>query len=230
MLALTLLLAWLDAFGIVRWTPDPEDVESVTIGNGYEYGYYNNGGLKLTGEAEIADAIALHECGIRQKDVHSWKETASLRIEYTLKNGRTVTRLYDIPTQSEEGRLYAKYMSRPEAILGTTDIDTLRAQCGGIYLQVYNPELIFDIEDGFVFYDVYPVPKADYRSFLEALIADCEAGDLIQDDSFAAKDDAEILSIELERYVDGRYAGKRLIAWESCENLRQWLLEHYPVA
>lgn len=226
-LALSLLLARWDAFGIVRWTPDPEDVKSVTIGNGSEYGYYNNGGLKLTGEAEIADAIAMHECGIRQKNAHGWADTYDLRIEYTLKNGSTVTRLYEIPAQSEEGRIYADYMSRPEAILGTGDVDTLLAECTGIFLDIYIPEWILERGDG-VTYDSYPVPKEDYRSFLEAMMADCEAGNLSQDYK-TSESGAEVMSISLERVADGHYRGCHLVVQENCENLRQWLLEHYPV-
>ena len=85
-----------DGFGIVRWTPDAEKVESVTVAQG-RVKDMNSGNIKLLLEepAQIRQLIQQHKllCAEEQPDGFV-KDRLEITICYTMKNGRQVYRYY----------------------------------------------------------------------------------------------------------------------------------------
>ena len=95
LLALVAVLAvgWLDLLGIVRHTPKPEEVDSVTVC--YDYG----GSITVKPE----DAIALHKTVLQQRDAltnnYRVQYGEPLELNYTLKDGRKFQRTYEVRNQ-----------------------------------------------------------------------------------------------------------------------------------
>ena len=144
-LAGTLLLvlagARLDLMGYQIWTPEADAVESVWFSGvnsaPYDSGSYTN--YTITDPEEIAAAVDLHGAitqrlddlkqnsesgGTYDRDSYQTETTTSLRLRYTLKDGRTVSRRYDsLPIRAEaltDPDSYAskleRFINRPERI------------------------------------------------------------------------------------------------------------------
>ncbi len=109
-LAVTLIICiavHFDITGFERRVPDVNDIESVQFGRGIDYErkyYYNDGYIDYTVKGgvdtaftkseDIKNVIALHKAII--KDKNDVRSGYVMPIEYTLKNGRKLTRNYNI--------------------------------------------------------------------------------------------------------------------------------------
>lgn len=212
-------LARLDAFGVVRYTPKAENVQSVsirTIRNTFDrYAYL------ATDEAEIRELIDIHEEFIDERNADAPIWYSSFYLTYTLDNGKTVTRRYRMDYESPAVQRLAPWFSKPEYVLRTNDMDSLVDNINYIEVESYHDKYYngSDMETSKL------VTGDDARELVKAIIADCEAGRMIQDhnyyDQFANGLPIGYIRIHLE---DGD--GFSLNVWENNLNTYNWLMEY----
>ena len=168
-------LTRLDVFGIVRWVPEQESVRSVTVHSLEDT--YDRYAYAATDEAEIRELMEIHEEFIegRNTDAPIWYN--SVYLTYILDNGRTVTRRYRLDYDDPAALRIAPWLSRPEFVLHTNDVDNLYNNINYIEVEFYYDKYYPDAS-------IEPlklVMGTDARELLEAIIADCEAGRMVQD-------------------------------------------------
>lgn len=170
-LAVAMIISFLavqfDWFGIVKWTPEADQVKSVTIANyrttnyyfGYDYDYYygNRIAVTLTEKDEIADIIEAHEDIIDRMD-----ETSNgihyVVISYTMNSGRTVTRAYSAPSNGKNYEIFSGYFYTTEQIIG------------------YKDWASFVTGVDYMYYDNGQIPEELYEKVMSALKTACEKG------------------------------------------------------
>ena len=246
---LTVLLTYLDPIGITRYIPAAEDVESITFSRSHTLYYHQDFPYVATEAEDIQAILHVHEEGIRTRsDAHpDYTDEAyaevNVRLEYKLKNGKTVNRFYSIQPTSEAGQILKNYFTTVECVLGVP-ADQARSLASCI-LSLYTAgreETQYDVE------------SLDLEGLMDAIVADCEAGNMAQtsayhyprnydllgtkDDTYDMYDmnvayleigfDEKLLEKELE-YGTGtvsRIAYRGLTVYRSCVNTLKWLEDH----
>ena len=255
---LTVLLTYLDPIGITRYIPETEDIESVTFSRSYSLGSHNGFPCTVTTAVEIEELRKVHADGIaKQSDIQPGKtndphsdelySNFDLRIEYKLKNGKTVNRFYDVNPRSEAGIILKDYFTRPEHVIGIT---AEQVKDYAPYVRSVFTHTQMGVE--------YDVEELDIEGMLNAIIADCEAGNMAQISSYhyphnydlLGEDkvfdhqivyleigwDRELLQRDMQNHPDaGGYGGYGAIAallytnlqvYRSCENTLKWMEDH----
>lgn len=255
---LTVLLTYLDPMGITRYIPEAEDVESITFSRSYNLHSHNGFPCVVTDVADIEALQKVHADGITKEagiqpghtaDEYSDELYANfdLRIEYKLKNGKTVNRFYDINPQSEAGIILKDYFTRPECVIGITaeEVEEFAPYIRSIFTHT-SEDVEFDMD------------SVDVEGMLNAIIADCEAGNMAQISSYhyphnwdlLGEDrkfdniiayleigwDRELLQRDMQNHPDaGGYGGYGIVSnmhytnlqiYRSCENTLRWMDEH----
>lgn len=220
-LALSLLLASLDIFGITRIIPDQEDIVSIRFGETYSYNdYYFNNQVTVTDEADFENILYIHRYALGEVSEYIEIENDTISftnvgILYTLSDGSTLRRYYTVPTTSSAGQILKDYYSDPSVVLSCApaelaDLDDLA-------------DRIYCIYTG---YDrSYSTEGLDVRGLLDAILADCQAGNLVQIGSFHDYDSCTWLSLDytsLEK-VD---TCMDFTIYQSCENTLAWLIDN----
>ena len=243
---LTVLLTYLDPVGVTRYIPETEDIESITFSRSYSLGSHNGFPCTVTSTEEIEELRQVHADGITKAsgiqpgptaDVNSdaLYSNYDLRIEYKLKNGQTVNRFYDINPKSEAGIILKDYFTRPECVIGIT----------AEQVKEYAPYVrsVFTHNREGVEYDLKDL---DVEGMLNAIIADCEAGNMAQinsyhyplnwdllgedrefDDIIAYLEigwDRELLQRDMQNHPDaGGYSGYGVVSTLRYTNLQVYL-------
>ncbi len=151
-------LAELDVLGLVNRVPEEASVKTVSVGITYDYTVYT------TEQADdIRQLLQIHQRIIDDR----YENTGygySMELQYVLDDGSVVTREYNIDYDSEIAADLMYYFSKPEYIFDTDDVPALLESARYIDLvDGYG-------ESGAILFD------ADARGFLDAFIADCDAG------------------------------------------------------
>ena len=220
---LILVAAWLDPFGIETWMPDGSEVESVTIADGH-YNYHN-GVATLDDPEEIQKIIDIH-----RETLHDYKHRIShettfedayeelilkqdreqmdydmqFTITYQLKNGRTVSRYYNIWMGDETGPYLKKLFSRPEVVFECDDVNA--------FLESNRSLIIRDYWEG---KETLSNAHTDIAGLVNAILADCEAGTMAQHGGFH-NGDHSLYGINFGN-------GLEVIIFTDCENTLNWL-------
>lgn len=200
----SLVLAKLDVLGLVRWVPDREDVASVSIS--YEYDEFS---YETADPAQIGELMQIHENMIAAGgETDRWASNAHLT--YTLKNGTTVTRVYPLDYKIPACLELVKWFSRPEYVLQTDDVAAYAEKVSYILVERYKEDIIMGEEA---------------RGLLNAIIADCEAGRMIQDwNYYNMYSDVQVLGY-IRISTPGGY-DLHLTLWESATETCEWLQTH----
>lgn len=210
---LSILLARIDPIGITRWVPKAEQVERVTLSNYYSANYYayNAQRVTLTDPADITDILQVHQHAVenRQEESNS-KADVKIYLSYQLKSGVTAQRYYYIDTDTEAGQTLCSYLSRPEYVLG-----------------ISSEQLNKGIDMQFLYLESdYLTEPAHGSALFQAMLLDCEAGNMAQYSAFHSDDTAELwLEYGIETY-DGNFVYRLVTIYSSCENTLTWLEEH----
>ena len=254
---LTVLLTYLDPAGVTRYIPETEDIESITFSRSYSLGSHNGFPCVVTEVQDIENLQKVHADGITKEagiqpgktdDPHTDElySNFDLRIEYKLKNGKTVNRFYDVNPKSEAGMLLKDYFTKPECVIGITaeQVKDYAPYVRSIYT---NTQVSAE----------YDVQSLDIEGMLNAIIADCEAGNMTQISGYhfphnydiLGEDkefdnqivyleigwDRELLQRDMQNHPDaGGYGGyvlpslryTNLQVYRSCENTLKWLEEN----
>lgn len=202
-----------DPLGYTRWTPEPSEVVSIEISNDlddYVNGLYREKGLILDDPADIGAIVDIHRevTETRGEDTNSDRRYVSLRICYTLQNGRQVTRVYANCVPADK---LAGFFSRPEYVLGITG-DT----------EAWISETPFvDVEGN-------KITGEPCQELLEAILADCEAGTMAQGGGYHSyeKGDKVVTWIDF-RLPDGNY--QSICIYTGAENTVAWLKANFAL-
>ena len=208
-----------DAFGIVRNVPKIENVESVMFDGTY-YFSVNGHHFEMTEPEDIQAVLDIHQ-DLVDNPTHSDAVTVQFLVEYTLKNGNTLTRYYDVDVNSEAGQALKGYYSSVEHVLNIEEEEIpafLEALdyvwiMGEQYTKTEDPE----------FFEQY-----DIAGLVDAMVADCKAGNLAQDYEYHLEDEHGDVRFHIELEAEfGDYADYITVAvYECCENTLNWLKEN----
>ena len=250
---LTVLLTELDPAGITRYVPEAGEVESITFSRSSSLNNHNGFPCTVTSAEEIRELQRVHELGITKEasampgGTEEVYNPFDLRIEYKLKNGKTINRFYDIYPTNEAGMILKDYFTRPEVVLGIT-ADQVKAYAPYVRSVYTNAYEVVE----------YDIDEMDIEGLLYAIIADCEAGNMAQirgyhypsnydilgedkefDDSIVYLElgwDRELLQRDMQNHPDAggysiydalpslRYTN--LTVYRSCVNTLKWLEEN----
>ena len=200
-------LTWLDPLGISRYVPAAEDVTNVSINTSGTY-YTGEDGTIWNDIRQIDDIRTVHRYAVENGKPDEGERCVSVTLFYELKNEKTVTREYRIPVESEAGEILRRYVSSPEYVLGwviTGDSMVTGIEFPDPYINISDPKQI--------------------QTLLDAVIADCKAGNLPQEWAYLRDVEVEWITLEtitsegLRYYRDIRYS-------ELAENLVKWLEEN----
>lgn len=214
-MALTLLLTWLDPIGFTRYVPETGDVASVAITTNYR----SNEAFIAEQENEIEDITSIHQHALDTRLYSSYNngvDCLDIYLTYTLKNGQTVERTYYIYPEDAMGQLLEAYMSSPEVVLGQNFTD-LVSYCSTI-------ERITTETDQTVY------QQAHLQSLIAAILADCEAGTMAYDWRFHSNANSYWMDIGYvpERDENGLTSTtyRSLRIWPEATNTMAWLEEN----
>lgn len=213
-LAVSMLLTKLDPLGITRWVPDPQSVESVSVGMDSEW-------VELDHPEELQMVEDVHKelMKLDQYGPHIYTKTVVLH--YKMKSGMTFIREHELRytygmSSYKERQAYQalrKLYSRPKDVLQYTDWNKFLQQVNRVWVAGENNLL---------------VPGGDMmEELLDALRKDCEAGNLAQGWDYDGKTmDYEIM-IELKT-TPYDYKTYRLVVTEDSAYTVKWVKANLP--
>ena len=168
------LTAW-DPLGVTTYIPDADEIESITFSDSYSLHRHSEMGTQAVSPEDIEAILGVHaDCidgtahqitGLHPDSFHS----VSLRLEYKLKNGKTVNRFYDVYPLSEAGQVLKGYYTQPEVVLG---FGPERIPEMAKYIRTLYADDMMDVQ--------FDLEGVDLEGLLEAIVADCEAGNMAQ--------------------------------------------------
>ena len=174
-LILTLALTYIDPLGLTRWTPEPEQVTSITLSDNYEFDdsmmeyYSKDPTVTIKDPEQIRKVISIHQRIISQKayiipeSIYAYNPyITSVHITYHMADGREVVRRYYLGNKALFTELQP-FFCDTEFLLGYTDFETFFNEVDTVIL------------DG---NEIRTASQA--RALLEAVWADCENGDMYQ--------------------------------------------------
>lgn len=260
-MALSLVGTHFDVLNIEERLPDPDKIERVSLGTSYTSDY------PLTDKADIEKVMRLHALAIDER-IDNWglyvrgkdgafvevvdsnddkydltrenpelTQATNVRIFYTMKNGSTMERRYNIWTEKETGSIARELLSRWDIVSESKTILEDGTEVNGAEYVARNI-LAFVVEGDRALTEEADLEKAA-MSFLNAVKADCEAGNMVLDYSyhrgfFRSRNpekywDGEEYYSESER-IDVTLVGRETNWWVNvypdCENTVRWLQTH----
>ncbi len=154
-LALAMWLLWLDPLGTIHRVPELSQVKNVAV-----IGNYANR-LLLDEPEDVEKILEIHETLTeKRRDDRTDIQAHWIQFRYTLKDGSTYERSYQIELHSPEWETLAQYLSSFEAIFRMEYEQVLEKLD---YVVVYA-------------YGEYKVPEEQLPRLMEAIRADCQAG------------------------------------------------------
>ena len=202
----SLFLTALDPLHIVDRVPAAEKIESVSIYDGEyilyaEYGdVYQVLGCTVTDPAEIGEIRQMHQ-NLLKTNIQEVEGVQSYHnryyLVYHLKNGTQVCRTYYI-LDGQELKTLKYYMSQPESLVGTADIEELLGSLKDLHANGVNGGTIHT-----------------QRAFLEVFLSECEAGWMYTPDPDGQSTwDVQFYTEELGYWVvDIPLTAQKTIAW-----------------
>ena len=167
-----------DLTGYETRVPAAGEVSSVGVVGLYSYPSDSGSSLnvELTDPECIADVVALHEAIVKYgedgepNEDENYSTWNSVRLTYTLKSGRLVTRSYNINFGEELSALGQKLLDKDEVRRKTYEFDVAEQwQSQGAKLEVVS---VYQDQD------VYEIWGGDAMSVWNAMMADFEAGNI----------------------------------------------------
>lgn len=210
---LSIGLTRLDPLGITRWTPEAEHVASLSVGDNRNY-YYNGrneGELTVEDPEAIQKFIDIHRYIIEAGEFHDNNDrSVRLYFTYRLKDGRKVNRTYHAWVDEEMFAKLRLLFSDVRAYIPYEDWQT-------------NPDRLFRIDvDGLY------IAKGFHEGLLNAIIKDCEEGNLSYSHQFHDDDRGWVKLWIAITYVqdNGIHDTREVRVYEECTHTLAWLKEN----
>lgn len=120
---LSLAITRLDPVGITRYVPEAEDVAQVKI-SPYNSWSFRDGqqNIILTETEDVGEITKMHREIIRMKP---GADGMIVNLQYVLKSGQRVHRLYHVYPDSDWGKTLKGYYSDPACVFGTEDLEKM---------------------------------------------------------------------------------------------------------
>lgn len=166
---LSIGLTAVDPFGITRWTPKPEKVESIILSKSY---YYEPDQTRhaqtITNREMIADLVQIHEYILENDDRNDRYDYQAIHLTYKMSDGRQIERRYRFAPDNNTAKKLERFFSAPEFVLGYDDWNDYLNNIGYIELDNYS---------GFF----HELTNAESVELMKSIKADCEAGNFPAD-------------------------------------------------
>ena len=178
--AVSLVVTRLDPLGLTRYIPRTGQIQSAQIySNSDEYSFTGamGGPLEYTEEAEIDYVRSMHQL-ILDNRIYGG-QLCEITVQYTLKNGATVTRYYEVPSSAATADAFKALFTSPEYILQTYDWEKTVAGLNAVEIELYNIEKyshISGLEKG----SYYLTEPEDIKALMDAVYQDCLEGNMAQ--------------------------------------------------
>lgn len=205
LLLISIGLTYWDLLGISRFVPAPENVKSVSV----TLRYGSDAPLELTDPEDIRLITEIHQeyVEIGRNSNPSPEDRVGLEIHYTMKNGATNSRVYVGKLSEASKDVLRMLFSRPEHVLGYAEWDWDWEQYLGSVVGIQMNASV----------------QYDPRSLLEAVKADCEAGNMVQNWRFHN-------SNEQKYWIEIDYAGGKwncdIGIYPDAVHTIQWIKEN----
>jgi len=211
----SLLLTQMDLLGVTRWVPKAEQVAVVEVNAGSQISTHSSNYLKMENSEQIQTVINAHDTIIQEGAVS--RNNAPYRtftIRYTMKDGRQVSRTYQLYSGTQAWKAMERLYSAPERIMGYTDwdsfVENVSVRIEGDSLenlcQTYQRKFGKQVDH-----------EAIKLELLEAIRKDCEAGwvtsNLFDKDMGDYKFTVELEQDSLWRYITATTSSKNMLAW-----------------
>ena len=173
-LLVSVVLFYTDAFGIVRYVPDPEKVTMVEISTSTQLLPGHSDYVKLEDPAQIEKMTLAHREMLDKRNLPQAGNRRYLFFRYTTESGNTVTRYAYVHTDMDAWDFFDSLYNTPDSILGSPTWDLFHENVYDVYLggwaladrvEMYNDKHNANLD----FADVR-------RELLQALWKDCEEG------------------------------------------------------
>ena len=178
----SMVMTAIDPLGVTRYVPRAEQVKHVYVtSNRYNQNY--SGDFVLKTPEDVEKVVQLHETILAGEPAELDDDYFSICVSYVLKNGKTVQRYYPDVKVGSEAWVQAKFFfTRTEYILNG-DPDAVLAGLASVDVSVYE-----SAENGDGYYGSLPADMG--RELMQAIIADCNTGKLVQHWAFAEDRDS----------------------------------------
>ena len=212
---LTVGFFWVDPMGITRYVPEAEQVQMVMVAPYDSDYYYRQNGTLVTEAEQIEKLTQIHQqlVDAREED----RSKMMLRLSYTMKTGVAVERTYYLEAQSENGQWLKNIYSSTQTVLGGDNLDRLKQTIRYASFYGYKgekfPETTTDTWEG-----EYVVKQDDLSGLLDAIAADCQAGNMAQIWDYH-KNEENVASVALE-FSSGY---REINVYETCANTLAYL-------
>ena len=199
-----------DVFGIERYVPDEEDIKSITVGSGWE---------QYTVSSDFDELLELHGDIIANRKQyesrHGFFSNAGdiISFDYTLKNGRCVSRYYRIEyeygTKDPIVERYMDIINRPDIVLARYTPSVAVTADHVIYANIWCNKWSEESGD-YMTTDCSLTPEQMVELYYEAIIPDIKAGGYRSDREFDNTELQIILELS-EDYINDPYGTSQLV-------------------
>ncbi len=193
----SLVLTKLDIFGITRYVPEADQVESAAIyGTDRISVYRDNNGyerFEITDREELLQLQDLHGDLVKAGPVPQNEYSCKVMVQYWLKDGTSIKRTYWVDTRSSEGQGVKRWLSDARYIFQLNDPQMLYDLFERFYVN-WSADKYGEYMDGTTETDSSNKEQLD--GLLDAILADCAAGNMAQEWAFHLKSDYNEYSVE----------------------------------
>ena len=222
-LAVLLLVTKLDPLGLTRKIPDSQDIAYVYVGQTYASADYMWDEIKLTDSEDIQTIQDIHQHAINDKNRHVFGNDdpvyyLDIGIDYILNNGKILSRYYSIPIGTPAADNLKTFFSRIECVAHMSEEEFLGIADDTYMIYV---DTVHSKVNG----------NLDITGLLEAILADCKTGAMVQygeyhyyEDEFGNSGLNENSYLEIDYINDfGHEVGLFLTIYDDCVNTIDWL-------
>ena len=182
-MAMALILTKNDPAGITRYVPETDDVESMHFYDNSERSSYASDADALwviTEPAEIDEFRQFHQAMADRRYEDTEEIINRVYVHYNLKNGRTVVRRYEVPVYTPEGEFTRLKLSSWQAVFQSQDWNAVLEKVDKVELELPTGDQLGQAQ---------LTDPAQIRGLLEAMKADCDAGNMAQSWNFHNDED-----------------------------------------
>ena len=199
-----------DLFGVVRRVPQAQQVEQVQLSTRYGAG----APVVLTEPEDIGQILQIHETCLERRGSGNG-DFIHVELQYTLKNGGTLTRAYPVPLTAAVRAELNRHFSSWQCVFETDDWEDF---CSRVRY----------VQTDFIDDKAMKLADTETRQLLEAIRRDCDAGNMSQIGNFHWEEDTVYwiqfgLAAHNDPYLDQYLT---LEIYESCENTLAFLEQH----
>lgn len=212
---LTMGLTLLDPLGITTKVPQETDIEFVTLNPNW------SNGTVLTEAEDIRAVMDAHEHALADRDPEEG-DWYSLELEYTLKDGSTMRRSYDLNAHVPAMEGVRNILSSWENLFSGEDVQTIR---DSVYKVTMWREQ-YDEEGLYISSQEVAIPEEALDELLKAVYLDCREGTMAQNMAFHEGESASLTFWFDDESWDGAYICNSLSVYEDSAHTMAFLEQY----